>query len=85
MPKLHGQLTESTDVLRATLKGNGITLHGGGVTPMLYELARPSTIARGMHEMLTNATASENPVAIFADQGKVWWHPPKYSKKQETK
>ena len=39
---------------------------------MLYELAEPDTLARGMRELLVSEDPPLEPVVVFANEGNRW-------------
>jgi len=63
------------DVLRATWRDRGLTLHGGGLNTLLYELLQPKTWAKGVYELLTADDPPQNPIVMFNDEESTWWHP----------
>lgn len=65
------------DVLRATWRDRGLTLHGGGLNILLYELVQPVTWAEGVRELLTAKDPPQSPVVMFSDEERVWWQPRK--------
>jgi hypothetical protein len=85
LPEEHGHSgPPEEDILRATWGDRGLTLHGGGLNTLLYELVQPRTWAKGVFELLTSNDPPQNPVVMFHDEESVWWPPKKVQSKRNN-
>ena len=73
--KLEGDMP----VVRAQWRDRAVTWHAHGLGQLLYELAEPDTLARGMREVLLMGNPPDYPVLIHKDESANWFS---YKKKK---
>jgi hypothetical protein len=67
-----GRLDGDMDVVRAHWRTRAITWHAHGLNLLLYELAEPDTLARGIREVITMDNPPAEPVMIYANEDRMW-------------
>jgi hypothetical protein len=68
----HSQLDGGTDVVRAHWRDRSLTWHAYGLNLLLYELAEPDTLARGMREVLVMDDPPTEPVMTYTSEAATW-------------
>jgi hypothetical protein len=68
----HTQLNGETDVVRAHWRDRSLTWHAYGLNLLLYELAEPDTLARGIREVLIMDNPPTEPVMTYANEAATW-------------
>ena len=68
----NGQLGGEMGVVRAHWRNRALTWHAHGLNLLLYELAEPDTLARGMREVLVMDDPPAEPVMVYAEESKTW-------------
>jgi hypothetical protein len=63
----------TTPVIRARWRSQTITLHALGLGPLLYELAEPDTLARGMREVFLMDDRVDYPDVVYANEAANWF------------
>lgn len=59
-------------VVRAHWRDRAITWHAHGLNLLLYELAEPDTLARGIRETITMDDPPAEPVMVYANEEQTW-------------
>jgi hypothetical protein len=67
-----GQLGGDMGVVRAHWRNRAMTWHAHGLNLLLYELAEPDTLARGMGEVLLMDDPPSEPVMVYAREAATW-------------
>jgi hypothetical protein len=67
------RLAGAMHVVRARWGDRTITLHALGLNQMLYELAEPDALARGMREVLTMDHPAAYPELVYAKETASWF------------
>jgi len=68
----HNQLSGEMDVVRAHWRDRTLIWHAYGLNLLLYELAEPDTLARGMREVLVMDDPPAEPVMTYANEAAIW-------------
>jgi hypothetical protein len=66
------QLRGDVGVVRAHWRDRCLTWHAYGLNLLLYELAEPDTLARGMHEVLVMDDPPAEPVMVYTGEAATW-------------
>jgi hypothetical protein len=67
-----GRLSGDMGVVRAHWRDRTVTWHAHGLNLLLYELAEPDTLARGIREVITMDNPPAEPVMVYANEDRVW-------------
>ena len=62
-------------VIRAHWRNRAVTWHALGLNQLLYELAEPDALARGMREVLLTDDPSDHPELVYAKEADSWFTP----------
>lgn len=68
-------LQGSMPVIRARWRDRAVTWHALGLNQLLYELAEPDALARGMREVLFMDDPSDYPELVYAKEADSWFRP----------
>lgn len=79
----HGRLGGDMGVVKAHLGDRAMTWHAHGLNLLLYELAEPDTLARGMREALDMESPPAEPVMVYRGEAAIW--APKLTKAAPTR
>ena len=60
-------------VIRAHWRSRAVTWHALGLNQLLYELAEPDALARGMREVLFMDDPSDYPELVYAKEAASWF------------
>lgn len=72
LPNANGQLNGDMGVVRAHWRDRALTWHAHGLNLLLYELAEPDTLARGMREALVMDDPPAEPVMAYTNEAAAW-------------
>ena len=67
--KLEGDMS----VVRAHWRDRTITWHAHGLNQLLYELAEPDALARGIRELIQMNDPPSDPVVVYKDEAASWF------------
>jgi hypothetical protein len=75
LPNEHGTPVGSEqNVFRVKWRNRTLTVHGGGMNTLFYELLLPHVWAQGVYELLTgNDDPPQSPVTVFGKEYTTWW------------
>jgi len=62
-------------VVRARWRNRAVIWHALGLNQLLYELAEPDSIARGMREVLLMDDSPDHPELVYANEADSWFTP----------
>jgi hypothetical protein len=62
-------------IIRAHWRDRAVTWHALGLNQLLYELAEPDTLARGMREVLLMDDPANYPELVYAKEAASWFMP----------
>ena len=68
----NGQLGGEMGVVRAHWRDRSMIWHAFGLNLLLYELAEPDTLARGMGEAMRMNNPPREPVMVYANEAGIW-------------
>lgn len=60
-------------VLRAHWRNRAVTWHALGLNQLLYELAEPDALARGIREVLLMDSMPDHPELVYANEAATWF------------
>ena len=64
-------------VIRAHWRDRAVTWHAQGLGQLLYELAEPDTLARGIREVLLMDDSPDYPTLVYANEAASWFSVPR--------
>jgi len=67
------QVEGEMPVIRAHWRNRAVTWHALGLNQLLYELAEPDALARGMREVLLMDDPSDHPELVYAKEADSWF------------
>jgi hypothetical protein len=76
------KLEGAMPVVRARWRDRAVTWHAHGLGQLLYELAEPDTLARGMSEVLRMSDPPDYPVLVHKDEAASWFSVRKKAKRK---
>jgi hypothetical protein len=71
-------------VIRAHWRNRAVTWHALGLNQLLYELAEPDALARGIREVLLMDEAPDYPTLIYANEAACWFSAPRKRAKRDS-
>lgn len=72
-----GKVEGAMPVIRARWRDRAITWHAHGLNQLLYELAEPDALARGIQEVLLMKDAPEYPTLVYTSEAASWFSVPR--------
>ena len=76
--KLEGDMP----VIRAHWRDRAVTWHALGLNQLLYELAEPDALARGIREVLLTDDSPDYPTLVYANEAASWFSAPRKRRKR---
>jgi hypothetical protein len=73
LPMADTTIAGGMPVVKAHWGGRTVTWHAQGLNQLLYELAEPDALARGIAEVLHMGSAPDYPVLVYADERSSWF------------
>lgn len=68
-----GTVEGAMPVVRAHWRNRAVTWHALGLNQLLYELAEPDALARGLHEVLLMDDPADHPELVYASEAASWF------------
>ena len=72
-----GKIEGDMSVIRAHWRDRAVTWHAQGLNQLLYELAEPDALARGIREVLLMDDSPDYPTLVYANEAASWFSVPR--------